>query len=463
MFKIRQSKYRHIYCDQPKQQMCYTGFRVATATGEQQYVKASTKYWSTAMFGGGGPLVVGRHDRPGRFEDGESPILTGHSGTVLDMEWSPFDDSMLATASEDSTVKLWSIPDDWEPTDGKGMGKKGNDFSDSLMVLDGHRKKVTLIRFHPTASNCMLSTSADHTVKVWDIEAGEAISTLETKNLTQDIVWDVKGDQYSTSNKDKSVRVVDGRTGEESSKIEKAHEGSKSTKIVWLDNDGKHLLTTGASRQSGREMKVWDVKNLSKPLHIESVDTASGALMPLYDNNTGVLYLCGKGDGQIRLYEYDHSKAPHIFKLNDGFRSTTPGKGYCLVPKRGLDIMSCETARLMKLTNTDGIHPLKFIVPRKSEAFQDDIFPPAPAPTPAHTCSEWLGGSSKMPVTMKLDPKSMAVGGIGGGASGAGKKMKLLTVPILSKENAKMKAHIESMENKLTEANISFEPYPFGS
>lgn len=460
MFKIRQSKYRHVYCDAPKQAMNYTGFRVATATGEQQYIKASTKYWSVAMFGGGGPLVVGRHDRPGRFEDGASPILKGHSGTILDTEWSPFDDSMLATASEDCTIKFWSIPDDWEPTNEKGLGNKGEDFSDSLMELDGHRKKVTLIRFHPTASNTMLSCSADYTVKTWDIEAGTAISSLETSNLTQDIIWDVRGDNYATSNKDKSVRIIDGRTGSESSKIDVAHDGSKSTKIQWLGAEGgTHILTTGASKQSMREMKVWDLKNLSQPLHVEPVDTASGALMPLYDRDTGVIYLTGKGDGQIRLYEYDEAKAPHLYKLNDGFRSTTPGKGYCMVPKRGLDIMDCETVRLLKITNTDGIHPLKFIVPRKSDAFQDDIFPPTASPTPAHTCAEWVGGSSKMPNTMALDPKSMAANGVGGGANG--KKTKLLTVPMLTKEAEKMKAHIESLEKKLKTNGISYDPYKF--
>jgi len=442
--------------------MNYTGFRVATATGEQQYIKASTKYWSVAMFGGGGPLVVGRHDRPGRFEDGASPILKGHSGTILDTEWSPFDDSMLATASEDCTIKFWSIPDDWEPTDEKGRGKPGDDFSDSLMQLDGHRKKVTLMRFHPTASNTILSTSADYTVKTWDIESGSAISSFECANLAQDIVWDVRGDSYATSNKDKSVRIVDARTGGESLKLEKAHEGAKSTKIQYLDNEGAagKILTSGASKTSMREMKVWDLKNLSQPLHVESVDTASGALMPLYDRDTRMIYLCGKGDGQIRLYEYDEAKAPYIHKLNDGFRSTTPGKGYCMVPKRGLDIMQCETARLLKITNTDGIHPLKFYVPRKSEAFQDDIFPPAAAPTAAHTCADWVGGSSKMPVTMALDPKSMAASGVGAGANG--KKTKLLTVPMLNKEVAKMKAHIESLEKKLKANNISHEPFVSG-
>jgi coronin-1B/1C/6 len=424
------------------------GFRIATATGEQQYVKASTKYWSVAMFGGGGPLIVGRHDRPGRFEDGVSPILKGHTGTVLDTEWSPFDDSLLATGSEDSTIKLWSIPEDWEPTDEKGLGKDGNDFSSPLLDLESHSKKVTLMRFHPTAANTLLSTSADHTVKIWDIESGTAVVNLDVKDLTQDIVWDIRGDNFATTNKDKSLRFIDARTGNETLKVIKAHEGVKSTKIAYLGETGR-ILTTGASKQSGREMKIWDVKNLSAPLHTEAIDTASGALMPLYDQDTSVLYLCGKGDGIIRLYEHD-DKGPHLHKLNDGFRSTTPGKGYCLIAKRGLDIMSCETARIMKLTNTEGLHPLQCFVPRKSDAFQDDIFPPAPKPTPAHTFQEWMGGSSKLPVTMKLDPKSLEAAG--GPASP--KKTSFKTVGSLSKDVASLKEHIKYLEGMLKEAGL---------
>ena len=436
-------------------QLCYTGFRVATATGEQQYVKASTKYWSVAMFGGGGPLVVGRHDRPGRFEDGTSPILKGHSGSVLDMEWSPFDDSLLATASEDSTIKLWSIPDSWEPTDEKGLGKKGKDFTDVMVDLPGHSKKVQLLRFHPTANNTLLSCSGDYTVKVWDVESGvPVVSYEECSDLFQDIMWDVRGDCFAVSNKDKNVRLVDGRTGKSTTTIEHAHDGVKSMKLSFFGESGK-ILTTGASKQSGREMKVWDLKYPSKPLCTDAVDTASGALIPIYDQDTSVLYLCGKGDGIIRLYEFE-DKEPYLHKLNDGFRSTTPGKGYSAIPKRGLDIMACETMRIMKLTNKDGIHPLSFTVPRKSDAFQDDIFPPAPAPIPAHTLAEWKAGSSKPPITMKLDPQSMASGG---GASSPAKKQAFKTVPMLSKEVASLKDHVKYLEGKLKDAKIDFNSY----
>lgn len=434
---------------------------MATATGEQQYIKASTKYWSVAMFGGGGPLVVGRHDRPGRFEDGTSPILKGHSGTVLDTEWSPFDDSLLATASEDSTIKLWSIPEDWEPTNDKGLGNKSatGDFTNVMVDLEGHAKKVQLIRFHPTANNTLLSCSGDATVKLWDVEAGMPMTSYDNcgDNLFQDIVWDVRGDNFAVSNKDKNIRLVDARSAAITHTIEKAHDGVKSMKLSWLGESGK-ILTTGASKQSGREMKVWDIKNMSTPLHTEAVDTASGALIPLYDQDTSVLYLCGKGDGIIRLYEVDE-KAPFLHKLNDGFRSTTPGKGYCAIPKRANDIMACETLRIMKLTNTEGIHPLSFTVPRKSDAFQDDIFPPAPAPIPAHTFDEWKKGSSKLPVTMKLDPQSAAAAAARNGNSGAVKKQAFKTVPMLTKENKSLKSHIVYLEGKLKEANISYEKF----
>lgn len=409
------------------------------------------------MFGGGGPMVIGRHDRPGRFEDGTSPILKGHHGAVLDMEWSPFDDSLLATGSEDCTIKLWSIPDDWEPTDEKGLGKKGTDFSEAMVDLQGHDKRVTLMRFHPTASNTMMSTSADYTVKVWDVEAGVAVTSLdgEVSDLSQDIVWDVRGDKYAFSNKDKAIRFVDPRTGSVTSKLEAAHDGSKSMKLCYLGESGK-LLSTGSTKQSGRELKIWDLKKMDKPIHAETIDTASGALMPLYDQDTSVLYLCGKGDGIIRLYEFE-DKDPYFYKLNDGFRSTTPGKGYCTVPKRGLNIMSCETTRILKLTNTDGIHPLQFTVPRKSDAFQDDIFPPTAAPIPAHTCQEWLKGSSKLPKTMQLDPASMSGGGEKKGPV-AGKRISLMSVPTLSKEVDALKKHVEYLEGKLKAAKIAFDP-----
>jgi coronin-1B/1C/6 len=425
---------------------------LSTVTGDQQYIKASAKYFAVGMAGGGGPVIVMPLNRPGRFDDSSSPFVQGHSGAVLDIEWSPFDDSLMATASDDTNIKLWSIPDDWEPIDENGIAKAGESLKESLCDLTAHSKKVTLLRYHPTASNTLLSTAADYTVKVWDVESQQDISTFsDIPNLVHDIVWDFKGETYACSCKDRNIRIVDPRTGALASEISPAHDGVKSIKMFYAKEYGK-LITFGASKTSAREIKVWDLKDLSKPLHVEPVDTAAGAMIPLYDSDTDVLYLCGKGDGIIRVYEYEE-KAPFIYKLNDGFRSNIPGKGYCLVPKRGLEVMQHETARIMKCTNNEGVHPLRFFVPRKSDAFQDDIFPPAESGLPAHSCQEWLEGSAKAPLTMSLNPKDSDQQS----AAAAPAKRKIFkSASVLTNELDDANKRIAYLESKLSESGISF-------
>jgi len=449
MFKIRKSKYRHIFCDPPKPEQCFTGFRMTTVTGDQQYVKASAKYFSVGLAGGGGSVLVARHDRPGRFESGTSQIVTGHTGAVMDMDWNPFDDSMMATGSEDCNIKIWSIPEDWEPTDKNGHAKKGENMSESLADLVGHMKKVTLLRYNPSANNTLLSASADCTVRVWDVENSTAAQTYrDNPDLIHDIVWDHKGDVFANSAKDKTIRFVDGRAATTQTKIENAHGGAKTVKLTFAAAGTDKFLSFGSSKQSAREIKVWDLKNTSAPLHTEAVDTAAGGMIPLFDHDTNVIYLCGKGDGIIRIYEFEN-KAPYIFKLNDGFRSNIPGKGYSVIPKRGLNIMGHETTRILKVTNNEGVHPLRFIVPRKSDAFQEDIFPDCCAPSPAHTFAEWKGGSSKPPVTMSLNPALT-------GSAGA-KKKTFKTVGTLQKELDVAQKRIEYLEKKLQDNNISID------
>jgi len=64
------------------------------------------------------------------------------------------------------------------------------------------------------------------------------------------------------------------------------------------------IATTGFSRTSDRQVFVYDSKNFSSPIVQENIDTSSGVLMPFYDNDTRMIYIAGKGDGNIRYYEY---------------------------------------------------------------------------------------------------------------------------------------------------------------
>ncbi|KAK7242095.1 coronin, actin binding protein [Aureococcus anophagefferens] len=132
---VRSSHYRHVFVDPPKVENTYKGFRLATVTGEQQYIKGNTKFFAVALQGGGGPFAVVPYGKKGQFAPG-TPVVAGHKSAVLDFDFNPFHEHIIASASEDSTIK------------------------------------VTLLRFHPTANNVLGSVSGDFSVKVWDIEKG---------------------------------------------------------------------------------------------------------------------------------------------------------------------------------------------------------------------------------------------------------------------------------------------------
>jgi hypothetical protein len=74
----------------------------------------------------------------------------------------------------------------------------------------------------------------------------------------------------------------------------------------------------------------------------------------------------------------------------------------CFKPKTSLDVGSCEIACALKVAGTY-VEPVSFQVPRKSEQFQDDIFPPTAGPDPALSAAEWLGGRDANPILVSLE------------------------------------------------------------
>merc|ERR1712137_760343 len=79
-------------------------------------------------------------------------------------------------------------------------------------------------------------------------------------------------------------------------------------------------------------------------------------LMPNYDSDLCILYLAGKGDGNVRYYELsDDGGFMHFLSE---YKSNVSQTGMGWVPKRGLDIESAEVARLLKLpTHTLNLSP----------------------------------------------------------------------------------------------------------
>jgi coronin-1B/1C/6 len=432
---VKNSKFRHVYADTPKPEFCYSGLRLATATGEQCYIKANTKFFCVAVEGGGGAMAVIPHSQVGRQT---APFkIAGHSGPVLDFDFNPFHEQLLASASDDTTIKIWGIPEN-------GLTEN---MTEPLVNLTGHQRKVTLLRFHPTANNVIASCSGDFTIKQWDIEAGGECGTPYQgfENLIQDIVWNYDGSMLASSSKDKQMRLFDPRTGQVTASVE-AHEGSKTSKLCFLGRLGL-LASCGFTKRSTRQIKTWDPRKLETPLKCLDMDQSAGVLMPFYDADCNIMYVGGKGDGNVKYFEMQSDGG--IFPLST-YSSNVAQKGLCMVPKRSLDVMKTEHCRMLKL-HAKSIEPLSFRVPRKSEMFQEDLYPESYAGVAVHaSAQDWLQGEDKQPVLMSVDPAKA------GGASGVKKVMVApKTNSQLSKELKTAEARIAELEKLLKDNNIS--------
>jgi len=184
----------------------------------------------------------------------------------------------------------------------------------------------------------------------------------------------------------------------------RSHEGTKAAKVEYLGDSGQ-LLTTGFSKFSDRQLAVWSQDDLTAPLKMENIDCSSGVLNPVYDHDTRMVYVWGKGDGNIRYYEVS-SEAPWVSFLSQVI-SGEPQRGFGVMPKHGVDAGSCELFRFYKLHATkDMVEPISMIVPRKSNMFQQDVFPDTAAPVPALTQDEWIQGEDAAPVMMSMRPGS---------------------------------------------------------
>ncbi|XP_070706619.1 coronin-1C-A-like isoform X2 [Pempheris klunzingeri] len=386
---VRQSKFRHVFGQAVRNDQCYDDIRVSRVTWDSSFCAVNPKFVAIIIeASGGGAFLVLPLQKSGRI-DKAYPTVCGHTGPVLDIDWCPHNDLVIASGSEDCTVMVWQIPENGLETP----------LSEPVVVLEGHSKRVGIVSWHPTARNVLLSAGCDNQIIIWNVGTGEAMINLE--DMHPDVIfsvsWSRNGSLLCTACKDKKVRVIDPRKRKIVAEKDKAHEGARPMRAIFLA-DG-NIFTTGFSRMSERQLALWKTDNMDEPICVQEMDSSNGVLLPFYDPDTNVVYLCGKGDSSIRYFEIT-DEAPFVHYLNT-FSTKEPQRGMGYMPKRGLDVNKCEISRFYKLHERK-CEPIIMTVPRKSDLFQDDLYPDTAGPDPALESEEWFAGKNGGPILISL-------------------------------------------------------------
>lgn len=390
-----------MYGTAAKKEGCYDNLKVTLNAWDTNLVSSNGQYiavnWQAS---GGGAFAILPLDKPRKLPD-VIPLARGHTAAVLDTAFSPFNDHMLASASDDGTVGVWKIDDSlydqFDLTERQKEQTGIKDLAPVVRIPAGTGKKVGQVLFHPTAENVVAASGGDHVVRLLDLE--QSTTRVELTGLTdqmQSFSFDYTGSTLAATARDKKLRLFDVRAAGPPAAVTDGHGGIKGQRVVWCGALDR-LITTGFSKLSERQMFLWDSRNLSRPLKQTMLDMSSGIIMPFWTDNN-VIYLAGKGDGNIRYYEYENDE---LHELSE-YKSTEPQRGMTLIPRNRLNANDNEIARAIKITG-NAAQPISFYVPRRESSFQSDIFPPAPSTVPALSANEFFSGKTALPNLISLE------------------------------------------------------------
>ncbi|KAL4400350.1 Coronin-like protein Crn1 [Malassezia pachydermatis] len=397
---VRSSKYRHVYGNPAKKEVSFDNVKVSNNAWDTNLLSCSGTFVSLNwQVSGGGAFALLPLDHPGKLPD-LYPLCRGHTSAVLDTAFSPFDDEVLVSGGDDAQLSVWKVSQDDIVSRLESAKKTGSmDDIKPQASFNAGKRRVGQVEFHPTAANVVAAATGDVAIKLFDIEAQKARVELRGfGDAIQSMAFDQTGSLMVATCRDRKLRLFDTRAPDNVQVVD-SHGGIKGARAVWC-GDKPRIITTGFSKMSERQMFLWDVQQLAKPIKTVALDSSNGIIMPFWSDNN-IVFLAGKGDGNIRYYELESDELHYLTE----YKSIEPQSGMTFLPRRALNVNENEIARAYKVTSAM-VQPLSFYVPRKADSFQADIFPPAPSLEPAMTASEFFDEKkTRVPNLMNFETK----------------------------------------------------------
>jgi WD40 repeat protein len=200
--------------------------------------------------------------------------IEGHTSSVNGMAFSA-NDTRLASASSDKTVKVWDV-----------------DRGQELLTLEGHTGGVRGVAFSPDGQR-LASASSDETIKVWDAVTGKDALTLtgHTDDVSS-VVFSPDGQRVASASFDDTVKVWDAATGQELFTLKGHTDGVTS---VAFSPNGEQL----ASASYDNSVKIW---NLALGTVIRTLSGHVAIATSVAFSPDGSLLVTGSEDRTVRLW-----------------------------------------------------------------------------------------------------------------------------------------------------------------
>ncbi|KAL2829876.1 putative wd40 protein [Aspergillus pseudoustus] len=205
----------------------------------------------------------------------ELQTLEGHSKSVTSMAFSA-DGLMMASGSDDKTIKLWDA-------------KTGS----QIRTLKGHSNRVSSVAFSADGL-IVASGSYDKMIKLWDAKTGSRIRTLKGhSDWVMSVAFSGDGLTVASGSNDNTIKLWDAKTG---SRIRTLKGHSNRVSSVAFSADG--LIV--ASGSYDKMIKLWDAKTGSQ---IRTLKGHSNRVTSVAFSADGLIVASGSEDSMVKLWD----------------------------------------------------------------------------------------------------------------------------------------------------------------
>jgi len=251
-------------------------WRLDQFAGPIPYAGHTATVMSAAFSPGGRMLASGGEDGEILIHDVTAPLeapiaLKGHAGPVRALVF--IDDALLATASDDDTVRLWDLNAKNErqtfqhgngvravavSSDRRWLASGGVDKvvylwdlqSGENAKLTGHTGTINALAFSPDSQQ-LISGSSDRTIRAWNVaekKAEQGPDGLNTPVLA--LAYHPGGRRFASLGQDKTIRLWDVITRQEILELE---DPTAAPRALAFSRDGRWLAAG-----SGNGARLWD-------------------------------------------------------------------------------------------------------------------------------------------------------------------------------------------------------------
>ena len=214
-----------------------------------------------------------------------------HEGSINCMDLSD-DGSVLVTGGDDGTIRLWTAK---------------SDVVECLGILEGHEEYITSVSIE---DNFVISTSADMTIKKWNISTCECLITFKGHESTVNKIV-CTGDFLFSVSYDKKARCWDFDTGE-CVRVFSGHKNNISSILyipadTEIQTDALHLIQMAKKKLAQQGNKLPPLSN--------AIDHFQDEEENMYSKD---LIITGSLDSSAKSWSIETGECVHTFKGHTG-------------------------------------------------------------------------------------------------------------------------------------------------